>query len=53
MIVIDSDDEDGKHERLAEFMPSHLISEMDLFRDSFANAKDPEVNEYEQLFVCK
>lgn len=37
LIIIDSDDEDEKYEILARFMPSHLINEMDTFRDNLVN----------------
>lgn len=37
MIVINSDDEDKEDDTLARFIPSHLTSEMDSFRDSLAS----------------
>lgn len=37
LIIIDTDDEDEEDETLAGFMPSHLTSEMDTFRDNLAS----------------
>lgn len=37
LILIDSDNEEEENKTITGFMPSHLISEMNSFRDSLAN----------------
>lgn len=43
LIIINRDDEHEKDETLAEFMPSHTTSKMDLFRDSLTSLMQMEL----------